>query len=150
VIVLAGLSGITLAGIGLWHSEVLLTHGFGKALQTSRPALSFGPAGASAQAAVAGDEGYWLTRAEVGSATPLARHLAVGDRITISGQDGRERQLQVEDLKAIGGAVRQGGGRLLLVTCRAVDAEGRDAGPVRFIVEAEPAEPALRAPDKAL
>ena len=105
----------------------------------------------SAQAAV-GDEGYWLTRAEVESPTPFAKPLGIGDRITIAGRDGRERQLEVVDLKAIGGhhvratpAVHL---RLLLVTCRVIG-EGAEA-PVRFIIEAEPAEPAAPAPAKAL
>jgi hypothetical protein len=75
--------------------------------------------------------------------------------ITIAGRDGRERQLEVVDLKAIGGhhvratpAVHL---RLLLVTCR-VTGEGaeRTEAPVRFIVEAEPAVPAVPAPAKAL
>ena len=105
----------------------------------------------SPQGAV-GDEGYWLTRAEVESPTPFAKPLAIGDRITIAGRDGRERHLEVVDLKAIGGhhvratpAVHM---RLLLVTCRVVG-EGAEA-PVRFIIEAEPAEPAAPAPAKAL
>jgi hypothetical protein len=102
-----------------------------------------------------GDEGYWLTRAEVESPAPFAKPLAVGDRITIAGRDGRERQLEVVDLKAIGGkTVRVAGTahvRLLLVTCRVTGeaAEQADA-PVRFIIEAEPAVPALPAPAKAL
>ena len=85
---------------------------------------------------------------------PSAKPLAIGDRITIAGRDGRERHLEVVDLKAIGGnTVRATGAahpRLLLVTCR-VSGEGRPGeAPVRFIVEAEPAEPAVPAPAKAL
>ena len=93
-----------------------------------------------------GDEGYWLTRAEVESPAPFAKRLAVGDRITISGHDGRERVLEVIDLKAIGEPLTKvvtgtTPMRLLLVTCRTVDGSEREThAPVRFIVEGEPAE----------
>ena len=93
-----------------------------------------------------GDEGYWLTRAEVESPAPFAKRLAVGDRITISGRDGRERVLEVVDLKAIGEPLTKAVTgtapmRLLLVTCRAVDGGERGTqAPVRFIIEGEPAE----------
>ena len=156
-----GLSGLALAvvaaGVGLLRSDLLLNRGFGKALQASRPGLSFDTAAAPApsQGPAVGDEGYWLTRAEVESPAPFAKPLAVGDRITIAGRDGRERRLEVVDLKAVGGNaaryLRSGAMRLLLVTCR-VTGEGVEQvdAPVRFIIEAEPMVRALPAPAKAL
>ena len=151
LVVLAGVAVAVAAGAAVLRTDLLLSRGFGNALDASRPGLSFETT-AGKPAVQVGDEGYWLTRAEVESPTPFATALAIGDRITIAGRDGRERQLEVVDLKAIGGhhvratpAVHL---RLLLVTCRVIG-EGAEA-PVRFIIEAEPAEPAAPAPAKAL
>jgi hypothetical protein len=154
---LAGLAIAAGAGAGLARTDLLLSRGFDNALDAPRPGLSFETAATreQPQGVTAGDEGYWLTRAEVESPTPFAKPLSVGDRITITGQDGRERQLEVVDLKGIGGAsaraAQSGHPRLLLVTCRiAGETATKDAAPVRFIVEAEPAAPAAPAPAKAL
>jgi hypothetical protein len=156
-IVMTGVAVAVAAGAGVLRSDLLLNRGFGHALEASRPSLSFDTAAtkAPAQGATVGDEGYWLTRAEVESPTPFAKALTVGDRITIASREGRERQLEVVDLKAVGGnaarTLRTGGMRLLLVTCR-VTGEGADqaAAPVRFIIEAETATPLRPAPAKAL
>ncbi|HJU31462.1 MAG TPA: hypothetical protein VJ740_08410 [Hyphomicrobiaceae bacterium] len=152
----AGLVVAVTAGAGVLRSDLLLNRGFGQALEASRPALSFDTSTADSrpQGATVGDEGFWLTRAEVESPTPFAKPLAVGDRITISGREGRERQLEVVDLRTVGGNARGAGGtalRLLLVTCR-VSGDGADQAnaPVRFIVEAEPSAPVRPAPAKAL
>lgn len=158
VVLLAGVVVAAAAGAAVLRTDLLLSRGFGNALDAPRPGLSFETAASKEPAkegATAGDEGYWLTRAEVESPTPFAKPLAVGDRITISGQDGRQRQLEVVDLKAIGGHAARAAGpglpRLLLVTCRvASEGVGKAEAPVRFIVEAEPAEPAPPAPAKAL
>ena len=156
LVVLAGIAVAAVAGAAVLRTDLLLSRGFGNALDASRPGLSFETTAGkpSAQAAV-GDEGYWLTRAEVESPTPFAKPLGIGDRITIAGRDGRERQLEVVDLKAIGGSSARTGQaahpRLLLVTCRiAGETAAKAAAPVRFIVEAEPAVPATPAPAKAL
>jgi hypothetical protein len=157
VIVLAGIAmAVVGAGAGVLRSDLLLNRGFGNALEATRPGLSFDGATAKAQDhAAVGDEGYWLTRSEVESPAPFAKQLAVGDRISIAGRDGRERQLEVVDLKAIGGnavrPLRTGGMRLLLVTCRVTgEASDRADAPVRFVIEAEPMQRALAAPAKAL
>src|SRR5436190_5012245 len=150
VIVLAGVAVAAAAGAVALHTDLLLSRGFGHALDAPRPGLSFDTVAAKepAPGAAAGDEGYWLTRAEVESPTPFAKPLAVGDRITIAGRDGRERHLEVVDLKAIGGnaarAARATHPRLLLVICRVTgETTDRADAPVRFIIEAEPpAEPA--------
>jgi hypothetical protein len=158
VIAMAGIALVLVgAGVGAVRSDLLLNRGFGNALQATRPGLSFDGTAAKAQdhAATVGDEGYWLTRSEVESPAPFAKQLAVGDRISIAGRDGRERQLEVVDLKAVGGnaarPLRTGGMRLLLVTCRVTgEAADRADAPVRFVIEAEPVQRALAAPAKAL
>ena len=122
-IVVTGVAVAVAAGAGVLRSDLLLNRGFGNALEASRPGLSFDTVAtkAPAQGATVGDEGYWLTRAEVESPAPFAKPLAVGDRITIAGRDGRERQLEVVDLKAVGGNA-----------ARAV-AHGSDAPPARHL-----------------
>ena len=153
LVVLAGIAVAVAAGAAVLRTDLLLSRGFGNALDASRPGLSFETTAGkpSAQAAV-GDEGYWLTRAEVESPTPFAKPLAIGDRITIAGRDGRERQLEVVDLKAIGGHhVRTTPAvHLRLCSSPAVSPARAREAPVRFIIEAEPAEPAAPAPAKAL
>jgi hypothetical protein len=156
LIAAAGVAVAVATGVGVLRSDLLLNRGFGQALEASRPALSFdtSPANPRLQGSAVGDEGFWLTRADVESPAPFAKPLAVGDRITISGGDGRERHLEVVDLKTVGSNALGSRGnalRLLLVTCR-VSGEGADpaSARVRFIVEAEPATPALPAPAKAL
>jgi hypothetical protein len=146
VIVLAGVAVAAAAGAGVAsRSDLLLSRGFGRAFQNAAPALSFDAAERKGptQGVASGDEGYWLTRAEVESSSPFAQPLAVGDRITISGHDGHERRLEVMDLKSIGEQLR-----LMLVTCRVADTGGKGAT-VRFIIEAEPRLP-LPPPAKAL
>jgi hypothetical protein len=156
-IVLAGSALAAVVGIALSHTDVLLTRGFGKAIADARPALSFVPMAQIGQAPrnVAGDEGYWLTRAEAESQTPLAKTLVLGDRISIAGRNGDQRQFEVVDLKAVGTAPRHTAhvhapAHLLLVTCRTVGDGGDNAGTVRFIIEAEPADAVARAPAKSL
>ena len=108
VVVLAGVAAAVAAGAAVLRTDLLLSRGFGNALDASRPGLSFETAAGKPHGAGAGDEGYWLTRAEVESPTPFAKPLAIGDRITIAGRDGRERQLEVVDLKALGGHPTRG------------------------------------------
>ena len=98
-----------------------------------------------------GDEGYWLTRAEVESPLPFAKQLAVGDRITIAGRDGRERTLEVVDVRSLGEPLTKAVAganpmRLLLITSRVVGASERESdAQVRFIVEGDPpAAPAVQ------
>jgi hypothetical protein len=157
VIVLTGVAAVMAAGVAALRTDLLLSRGFDQALESPRPGLSFEATATNAiqQGVTVGDEGFWLTRAEVESPAPFAKALAVGDRITIAGADGRERRLEVMALKAIGGdAARTARAlpmRLLLVTCRVPGEAGeRTDAPVRFIIEAEPASPSLPAPAKSL
>ena len=129
--VLAGVAIAAAAGAALARTDQLLSRGFGNALDAPRPGLTFEITAAKEQpqGAAAGDEGYWLTRAEVESPTPFAKPLNVGDRITIAGHDGRERQLEVVDLKAIGGSsARTGAGGASAPPARHLPDRGRDGG----------------------
>ena len=124
-IAVAGFTAVAVVGVALWQTDLLVARGFGKALEGARPTLSFQPTAKAGQTqTVAGDEGYWLTRAEVESPTPFAKPLALGDRITIAGRDGRAHQLEIVDLKAVGTTIPVATGsahtqpRLLIVTCR--------------------------------
>lgn len=148
LLLVAGCAVAVLAGAGALRADLMVSHGFGKVFGAQDAPLPFevvASNGPHRQAQV-GDEGYWLTRAEVESPAPFAKGLAIGDRITIAGRDGRQRVLEVIDLKTIGeplSKVVNGAApiRLLLVTCRNVDESGREAqSPVRFIIEGEPAE----------
>jgi hypothetical protein len=132
------------AGIVL-SSDALLDRGFGQALALSRAGLSFAVTHGERVASVptTGDEGFWLTQAEFQSAAPFAKALAVGDRITIAGGDGRERRLEVINLRTVGGTASGTlHSRLLLVSCRVT---GQAAEPnettVRFLIEAAGQEP---------
>ena len=155
VIALAGFAALAAVGAALWQTDLLVARGFGKALEGVKPTLSFQPATkGNQQQAVAGDEGYWLTRADVESPTPFAKPLALGDRITISGGDGRAHELEIVDLKAVGTTLPVSAAghtlpRLLTVTCRSVGEAGPQ-GQVRFIVEADAIDPGTVARPKAL
>jgi hypothetical protein len=149
--ILTGVATAALISTGLQVSR-----GFEQALQSRQAGLSFETTHAASRnsSAIAGDGGFWLTRAEVDSPTPFAKPLAVGDRITIAGKGGRVTSLEVADITAVGGGiVRTGTGQtqLLLVTCRVVGAAGEQTQhPVRFIVESGSSEPLAPAPSKAL
>jgi len=153
IIAAAGLVAVVAAGAVVLRTDTIVSRGFDKALEASGPALSLDTAARKPHTQAAGDEGFWLTRAEVESPAPFAKPVSLGDRITITGRGGLERHLEVVDLKVIGdGPTRAGAAqsRLLLVTCRvAGDKSERGEAQVRFIIEAEP-EPALPAPAKAL
>lgn len=147
LLLLAGCAAAILAGAGAVRADLMVSHGFSKMLGPQTVPLPFDVAADGPQrTAHVGDEGYWLTRAEVESQAPFAKRLAVGDRITISGQNGRERVLEVTDVKAIGEPLTKAVTgttpmRLLLVTCRIVDgsSERETHAPVRFIIEGDPA-----------
>lgn len=147
LLLLAGGAAAILAGAGAMRADLMVSHGFAKMLGPQTVPLPFEVvANGPQRRAHVGDEGYWLTRAEVESQAPFAKRLVVGDRITISGQDGRERVLEVTDVKAIGEPLSKAVTgttpmRLLLVTCRIVDGSEREThAPVRFIIEGDPAE----------
>lgn len=152
---IAGGLAVLLAVAGALRADLMVSHGFAKAFgkQAAVEPLDTRRTAKMESLPQAGDEGYWLTRSEVESPAPFDKGLAVGDRISITGRDGRERNLEVVDLRVIGEPiVRTVEGvapmRLLLVTCHIVNASGDrdDKTPVRFIIEADtdpaPARPA--------
>jgi hypothetical protein len=152
LLLLSGVAGVLAVDASVLQSDRMLSKGFDKALALSREGLSFDAvANRKPTAATAGDEGFWLTRAEVQSPTPFAKPLAVGDRITIAGSDGRERRLEVVNLKAVGGGrAAAAHGRLLLVSCRVTGKAAETAeATVRFLIEADAPESAA-VPAKAL
>lgn len=147
VLMLAGCAAAALAGAAALRADLMVVHGFKQALGSpnSKASLDLASQGRRLQAEV-GDEGYWLTRADVASTTSFSKPLAIGDRITITDRNGRERRLQVVDLKPVGVPLFQTAtgtptARLVQVICLDVDAPERDAM-VRFIIEGEIAEPA--------
>ena len=155
LLLFAGGAAAALAGAGALRADLMVGLGFGTILGAQDAPLPFevSASGGLQQLNQVGDEGYWLTRGEVESPAPFAKGLTVGDRITIAGRDGRERVLEVIDLKAIGEPLAKAVTgptpmRLLLVTCRAIDASEREAH-VRFIIEREPTEPAPVQPSVA-
>ncbi|MDX2204264.1 MAG: hypothetical protein NW223_16045 [Hyphomicrobiaceae bacterium] len=141
LVLAAALAAAAAAGALFARLPFSMSQGFEKALSTSRSELTFNP---SATHNRAGDEGYWLTRAEMQSPGLFEKPVAIGDRITITGTDGVERKLEVVAVTAVGGtqpvaaAATRG---LVLVTCRLKgDAAGETL--VRFIVEGQTAGPA--------
>lgn len=136
LLVAASLALAVGSGAVLLRTQSQIGQGFEKALNTPRGELSFGSTAHPVDTRP-GDEGYWLTRAEVQGPMALAKPMVVGDRITITGSDGRERKLEVTDVKAIGVAGKASPVSLLLVTCRVTEGGAQDSAPVRFIVEGE-------------
>jgi hypothetical protein len=145
---IAGCASAALAGAGALRADLMVSHGFSMAFGAQKRALPFEVAapGGRQQHAEVGDEGYWLTRAEVESPAPFPKPLAIGNRITMTDRDGDERHLEIVNLKVIGvPLIRIATGtspvRLVLVTCRAVGATDHESrGLVRFIIEGEMAE----------
>lgn len=148
VLAAGGLATVALA-IGAWRADLFVAQGLTEALSRQGLANMEPHAAPRVAGAQSGDEGYWLTRSEVASPSPFDKQLAVGDRITIAGRDGRARVLEVMDIKIVGEPVvpavaGSAPARLLMVTCRVVvtDGETEVKAPVRFIIEAEAPEPA--------
>jgi hypothetical protein len=144
LLLIAGCATSAVAAAGALRADLMVSHSFARILGAQSAPQPFEAApGEIRQVAHVADEGYWLTRAEVESPAPFAKRLAVGDRITISGQNGRERVLEVVDTRAIGEPLTKVAAgthplRLVLVTCRIVDGSEREAAaPVRFIIECE-------------
>jgi hypothetical protein len=146
VALVAGGAAILLAAAGALRADLIVNHGFARAFGTQ---AAVEPLDIQHTAKVegltqSGDEGYWLTRSEVESPAPFDKGLAVGDRISITGRDGRARTLEVVDLRVIGEPIvrtMEGAAplRLLLVTCHIVNTgdDRNDKTPVRFIIEGD-------------
>lgn len=151
------LAACCVAGIfvvaGALRADLIVSHGFSKALGSQGAAAPFDVSSQSGTPRQGDrDERLRLTRSEVEGPAPFNKRLVVGDRITITGQDGRERVLEITHLKPLGDALTRASTdapplRLLLVVCRVVDAAGAEAEkPVRFVMEGEMADPAPPSP----
>jgi len=145
VVLVVGSVVAATAGAVALRADALVTYGFGKAFgaQKAAPPFELAAPGSRLQKGEVGDETYWRTRAEFDGPAPFDRRLAVGDRITIAGRDGRARNLEVVGLKAMSApllkiAVGAAPVPLLLVICRVIDAtDPQKQELVRFMIEAE-------------
>ena len=112
-------------------------------MATDAAALSISSAAEPVAKAEVGDEGYWLTRSTPEGQAPFDRHLAVGNRITVSGGHGHTRTLEVVELASTGTPLLKVAEvtapvRLVRVTARVVGATEAGHGElVRFYVEVE-------------
>jgi hypothetical protein len=149
LLLVVGSAAIGAAGAIALRADLVVGYGFGTALEAQQAALPFELApGPLAQAEV-GDEGYWLTRTSIESHAAFNKGLAVGDRITITGRNGRARTLEIVDLKKFIGApllkiaTDNAPIGLVRVTARVVG-PGKigQEGLVRFFIEVEDAKPA--------
>ncbi len=148
----AALALAAATGAVVARAPLSMSDGFEKALNTSRGELTFKPAAHTGDNKP-GDEGYWLTRAEMQSPPLFAKPVTVGDRIAIASADGIERKLEVVDVKAIGSAPKAKGTdtvSLMLVTARVVDDGAQEKLVVRFIVEGQMSTKPAQAVSKAL
>jgi hypothetical protein len=159
VVLIVGSAALGAAGAVAWRADLLVGYGFGKALETQEVALPFELATAASRMdkTEVGDEGYWLTRSALEGQAPLGGHLAIGNRITVSGARGNTRTLEVVEMAPVGGPllkVSEDGTpvRLVRVTARVVGTtEAGREGLVRFYVELDQPKPApLPAPQAQL
>jgi hypothetical protein len=143
VVLIVGSAALGAAGAVAWRADLLVGYGFGRALGAQRAALPFDLAVQPMAKAEVGDEGYWLTRSSLEGQAPFDRHLAIGNRITVSGVHGHTRTLEVVDIAAMGTPLLKAADssapvRLVRVTARVVGTT--EASPeelVRFYVEVE-------------
>jgi hypothetical protein len=148
LLLLVGSAALGAAAAIALRADLMVGYGVGRALEAQKVASPFAlatPAGPVDKAEV-GDEVYWLTRTSVTGPAAVDKGLAVGDRITIAGRDGRARTLEVVDLKTFVGApllkvaADSAPVRLVRVTARVADpAEGGREELVRFFIEVEEA-----------
>ena len=150
VVLIVGSAALGAAGAVAWRADLLVGYGFGRALEAQKAAQPFELTAAAGRpdGAEVGDEGYWLTRSSLDGQAPFDRHLAVGNRITVSGGHGHTRTLEVVEIASTGtpllkAADDSGPVRLVRVTARVVGAaeSGREEL-VRFYVEVDKPKPA--------
>jgi hypothetical protein len=127
---------IAAVSIMLSHPEALIDHSITSALAQVTPARHPQPTPHTTSG-----EAQLLQPSSTGAGLEgpfgLARSLAVGDRITISGRDGERRTLEVAELRSLANANRPAtdgtGANFVLVTCNVLGAE--PGAVVRFVIE---------------
>ncbi len=135
--------GVGTAALTLGNGDAVVERGFERALASMADRSD---ATRSKAPAVAGSEQFWLSHArhDGSSAALLTKPVAVGDSITIS-SGGHDRVLNVVTIDKLDSSLlltsSERPARLLLVTCR--DQADPEARPVRFLMEADDALPAL-------
>jgi len=154
VILIVGSAALGAAGVVAWRADLLVGYGLGRALGAQVAALPFETATAASHlnGAEVGDEGYWLTRSSLEGQASFDRHLAVGNRITVSGAGGHARTLEVVEIAStetplLKIAQDSAPLRLVRVTARVVGAaEAGHEELVRFYVEVDKPKPAAPLP----
>lgn len=144
---LGGLSASALLASGVIfasNSETVVRDSFAIAL-SGAPAAA--PTHVAKSVPVAGTEEYWLTSMGRDGGLPVTKALSIGDHIGLTVR-GEERHLEVSSVSEFAPPVteidtRAQASRLVLVTAR--DTSGKDTRPVRFVMEVEPAAPAMTA-----
>ncbi len=151
-VVVTGLAlGVVATGLG--NTDRLVATSFASALQSTAATPAFATRPASGLVQLSGSEEYWLnarTPADAAMPVALTDPLRLGDQVTFA-SGGRERRLEVVDIRPVGDAATTATGSLpsaslMLITCR--DLAAPAAHPVRFVIEKDdtPAGGARRAP----
>jgi hypothetical protein len=148
LLLIAGSAAVGAAAAVALRADLMVSYGVDRAFEARKVALPFEPGSQAAHVArtEVGDEGYWLTAGGLDSEALFDRRLAVGDRITIAGHDGRARTIEVIEIKPVGAPILKVAAdpapvRLMRVTCRPLGAKGAEKEElVRFFIEVEDAK----------
>jgi hypothetical protein len=139
LVILAGCAAALVVTLCALRADLLVSRGFAKAFGSQGAPLSFDATAVSGTLEHQG-ELFSLTRSEDGALPPFARRLAVGDRITITGRDGRQRSLIVVDIKPLSDPLTRVASHpqpeRLLVTCRVLEGNAADSqSQVQFLIQ---------------
>jgi hypothetical protein len=153
LLLIAGSAAVGASAAVALRADLMVSYGVDRALEARKVALPFEPGPPEARVArtEVGDEGYWLTAGGLDSEVLFDKRLAVGDRITIAGHDGRAHTIEVIEIKPVGAPILKIAAdpapvRLMQVTCRAVGAKGAEKEElVRFFIEVGGGKPATLA-----
>lgn len=144
LIALAGAcTTVGVLALTVFRPDAVLDHGVEAALtQVAEPTRKADAAPSSRQA-LADSPNFLLSRLDDELSLGLSKPVQTGDRIEISGRNGR-RTLEVVDIREIGPSLTRiestPGPRFLLVSCREVGSSSPRL--VRFIIEAGELQPA--------
>jgi hypothetical protein len=97
LILAAGSVVAAVAGAVALRADLMVGYGFARALEIQKPVRPFELAarGDALRTAQVGDEDFWLTHNEFQLSVHSVGRIAVGQRITIAGRDGRALRLEV-------------------------------------------------------